>query len=159
MAKQKITKPKVKSLFDHLKAITSIQSTSYWDTLSDGDKKTFSPYMVHRFLSMDVDLLQLVASLQQYTELLNPKEFYLCYINLIPRGNYYSKYIKGRLESKYNKELLALIKIHYTCSKYEATDYCEILYSTKCGREYVKSLCERYGWDPKEITKLKLKLK
>ena len=38
-----------KSLFDHIKQITNVQNTLYWDSLSEGDKKTWSNYMVHRF--------------------------------------------------------------------------------------------------------------
>ena len=37
-------------------------------------------------------------------------------------------------------------------------DYCEILYATREGRENIKYLCEKYGVDKKEITKLKLKV-
>ncbi len=38
-----------KSLFDHIKAVTQFQDPNYWDKLEDGDKKTWSNYMVHRF--------------------------------------------------------------------------------------------------------------
>ena len=37
-------------------------------------------------------------------------------------------------------------------------EYVEILYSTREGRESIKSICEKYGIDKKEITKLKLKV-
>ncbi len=40
----------------------------------------------------------------------------------------------------------------------EAEEYCEILYSTREGRENIKYICERYGIDKKQITKLKLKV-
>ena len=157
--KAKSDKPRVKSLFEHLKAITSYQDPKYWETLSDGDKKTWSNFMLNRFLSMNPDLLPLVAEIQRYTEILKPKEFYLCYIGLIPPGNYYTKYIKGKTEGKYEKFLIDLVKQDYGCSKHEATDYCEILYSTKEGREHIKYIAEKYGTDKKQITKLKLKLK
>ena len=44
------------------------------------------------------------------------------------------------------------------CSSKEAEDYCEILYATKEGRENIKYICEKYGVDKKQITKLKLKV-
>lgn len=34
----------------------------------------------------------------------------------------------------------------------------KILYSTKSGRESIKELCDKYGIEKKQITKLKLKL-
>ena len=55
-----------KSLFDHIKQITNVQNTLYWDSLSDGDKKTWSNYMVHRFLSMNMNWVDIVNELQKY---------------------------------------------------------------------------------------------
>ena len=62
-------KPKVKGLFDHIKQITMFQNPKYWDTLNDGDKKTWNNYMVHRFLSMNPDWIELVNGIQQYWKL------------------------------------------------------------------------------------------
>ena len=157
--KAKTDKPKVKSLFEHLKAVTTYQDPNYWETLSEGDKRTWSNYMIQRFLSMNPDLIGLITEIQQYTEILKPKEAYLCYIGLIPSGNYFTKYVKGKAEGKYEKFLLDLVKQDYGCSNNEAIDYCEILYSTKEGREHIKYIAEKYGTEKKMITKLKLKLK
>ena len=60
---------KTKSLFDHIKQITNVQNTLYWDSLEDSDKKTWSNYMVHRFLSMKSEWIQVVNEIQQYWEL------------------------------------------------------------------------------------------
>ena len=35
-----------------------------WDTFSDADKKTFSPFMIIRYLSMGEDFLPLVNHMQ-----------------------------------------------------------------------------------------------
>ena len=40
----------------------------------------------------------------------------------------------------------------------EALDYLEILYATREGRENIKYICEKYGIEKKQITKLKLKV-
>jgi hypothetical protein len=62
-----------KSLFDHIKAITTEQNPNYWETLDDGDKKTWSNYMIHRFLSMNPDWIQVLSEIQPYTQVLEPK--------------------------------------------------------------------------------------
>ena len=46
---------KRKSLFDHINQITKIQNPNYWEQISEEDKKTWSNYMVNRFLSMKSD--------------------------------------------------------------------------------------------------------
>ena len=147
-----------KTLFDHIKAITSEQNPKYWDTLEDEDKKTWSNFMIHRFLSMNSDWIELLSEIQPLTQTLEPKQLYLVMIGLLPKGKYYLKYVKGKGVDKYEKWLVDLIKQDYQCSSRQAEEYVEILYSTKEGREHIKYTCERYGVEKKLITKLKLKV-
>jgi len=147
-----------KTLFDHIKAITQEQNPKYWETLEDADKKSWSNFMVHRFLSMNPDWIEVLSELQPYTQILEPKQLYLALIGIIPKGRYYLKYTKGKGENKYESWLIDLIKQDFQCSKKEAEEYTEILYSTREGRENIKYICEKYGIDKKQITKLKLKV-
>lgn len=147
-----------KTLFDHIKAITSEQNPNYWDTLEDGDKKSWSNYMIHRFLSMNSDWIEVLSEIQPYTQVLEPKQLYLVLIGIIPKGKYYLKYTKGKGENKYESWLIDLLIQDFNCSSKEAEEYCEILYSTREGRENIKYICEKYGIDKKQITKLKLKV-
>jgi hypothetical protein len=147
-----------KTLFDHIKAITSDQNPKYWDTLEEEDKKTWSNFMIHRFLSMNSEWIDLLSEIQPLTQTLEPKQLYLVMIGLLPKGKYYLKYVKGKGVGKYEKWLVDLIKQDYQCSSNQAEEYVEILYSTKEGREHIKYTCERYGIEKKLITKLKLKV-
>ena len=83
---------KKKSLFDHIKQITDVQSHNYWDEISDEDKKSWSNYMTHRFLSMKMEWVELVNELQKYN--LKPKELYKLYTNILTKGKQWLKYIK-----------------------------------------------------------------
>jgi len=147
-----------KSLFDHIKAVTQFQDPKYWDKLEEGDKKTWSNYMIHRFLSMNPDWIEVLSEIQPYTQVLEPKQLYLSLIGIIPKGRYFLKYTKGKKDNKYESFLIDLLKQDFMCSSKEAEDYCEILYSTREGRENLKYICEKYGIDKKQITKLKLKV-
>jgi len=147
-----------KGLFDHIKAITTEQNPNYWETLDEGDKKTWSNYMIHRFLSMNPDWIEVLSEIQPYTQVLEPKALYLALIGLIPKGKYYLKYTKGANDVKYEGWLVELIMKEFMCSKKEALEYLEIFYATREGRENVKYICEKYGIEKKEITKLKLKV-
>ena len=114
--------------------------------------------MIHRFLSMNPDWIEVLSEIQPYTQTLDPEQLYLVLIGLIPKGKYYLKYTKGKGEEKYESWLIDLIKQDFQCSKNQAEEYCEILYSTREGRENIKYICELYGVDTKQITKLKLKV-
>ena len=65
-AKTKVKGIKKKSLFDHIQAVTSQQSPNYWNEISDDDKKTWSNFMVNRFLSMKPEWIDLVNEVQRY---------------------------------------------------------------------------------------------
>ena len=147
-----------KTLFDHITNVTSVQNPKYWDVLTDADKKTWSNYMVHRFLSMNPNWIEILSEIQPYTQTLEPKQLYLALIGILPKGRYYMRYIKGKKANKYESWLVDLLIQDFMCSKKEAEDYCEILYATKEGRENIKYICEKYGIDKKQITKLKLKV-
>lgn len=147
-----------KSLFDHIKAITNEQDPRYWDKLEEGDKKSWSNYMVHRFLSMNNDWIELIAELQPYTQELPPPIFYKMLIGIIPKGRHFLKYTKGSKSEVYEKWLVELVVLEYKCSIKEAEEYLEILYATREGREEIKKIAEKYGTDTKIITKLKLKV-
>jgi len=145
-----------KSLFDHIKAITNEQDPKYWDKLEEADKKTFSNYMVLRFLSMKYEWVETIAAVQPYLQEVPPKAMYLAMIDLLPKGRHFMKYMKAKTADKYEDWLVELVAKHYEVSKLEAEDYLKILYSTRTGKERIKQLSEDYGTDPKIIKKLKL---
>ena len=147
-----------KKLFDHLNAITAEQDPNYFDKLSEEDLKSWSNFMINRFLSMKPEWVELIATLLHLTQTLEPKEMYKLYINVIPKGKQFLKYIKGKTEDKYEQFIIDLLKREYDCSENQAIEYLEVLYSSREGREYMKYVCEKYGIDKKQITKLKLKI-
>ena len=124
-----------KKLFDHLNAITSEQDPKYFEKLSEEDLKSWSNFMINRFLSMKPEWVELIATLLPLTQTLQPKEMYKLYISVIPKGKYFLKYIKGKGENKYEEFLVELIKKDFQCSEKEANEYIEVLYSTREGRE------------------------
>ena len=147
-----------KKLFDHLTAITAEQDPNYFKKLTEEDIKSWSNFMINRFLSMKPEWVELIASIQPLTQTLQPEEMYKLYINILPKGKQYLKYTKGKAEDKYEQFLVELIKKEYDCSERHAIEYIEILYATREGRENIKYICEKYAIPKKEITKLKLKI-
>lgn len=147
-----------KTLFDHIKAVTNEQDKKYWDKLDETERKTWSNYMVFRFLSMNPDWVSMIAQLQPYLQEVPPKACYLALIDLIPKSRAFLKYMKAKGEDTYEKWVVELVAKHYNTSTLESEDYLKILYGSKGGRERIKELCEKYGIESKQITKLKLNL-
>jgi hypothetical protein len=146
------------TLFDHIKAITQFQDPKYWDKLDESDKKTWSNYMIFRFLSMEPEWVETIADLQPYLQEVPPKALYLSLIDFLPKSRKFLKYIKPATADKYEKWLVELVAKHYEVSMLSAETYLKILYSTKSGKERIKQLCEDYGTETKLIKQLKLKV-
>ena len=140
---------KRKSLFDHINQIKKTQNPKYWDTLSKEDKKTWSNYMVHKFLSMNMNLVDIINELQKYN--LEPKDLYKLYTNLLPKDNRFYKYVKGRNEMQHPQWLINLIATHMKNSKKEAYDAVEMYMLTEGGMLELGEICRKYGVEPKKI--------
>jgi hypothetical protein len=101
---------------------------------------------------MNIHQLPLVNEIQKYT--LPNEAHYLFLATTIPRGKQYNKYVKAAKETKYEEWLVTLVAKHYCVSVVEATTYLEIYY--RDDKSALRSLCEKYGVDPKVIKKAKL---
>ena len=143
-----------KSLFDHIKQITDVQNPNYWDSISDGDKKTWSNYMVNRFLSMKMDWIDIVNEVQRYD--LPPDVLYKLYTNIFPKGKQWLKYIKGDKKMKYPKWLYEIVAKHLQCSLRESEQAVE-MYEISTGRQSeLKDILIKYGKTEQECHKIGL---
>jgi hypothetical protein len=147
---------KSRTLFDHIKQITEKKvSKDYWKSLSVSEEKSFSTYLVNRYLSMNMNWIDFVNSLQKYTiGLLKPKEVYHVYEEFIPQGKVYLKWIKGKAHKKYNDMLVDYVKRYYEVSSVEAKDYIDILSRDEKGIESLTNIVKTYGVDEKELKRV-----
>jgi len=139
---------KAATIFDHLAGITYKKTP--WESLSEADRKSFSPYLINRWLSMNEDLIEYVDAFQQYTiGPLSVREVYKLYWDLLPKQRFRFKYIKGKKVAKYNNDLVKLLAEHFQLSKTEATQYLEIL--CEQAPKVLYDIVYKYGKTDKEI--------
>ena len=142
---------KAATIFDHLSNLTDKKKE--WDKLSEADRKSFSPYLINRWLSMDIDLIEIVNEFQHYTiGVLEPKHVYQLYFDLLPKRKFFTKYIKGKSEDKYNKELVELVADHYGVSTRESVEYVAMMIDLDFESLFV--ILRKYGKTEKEIKNL-----
>ena len=121
-----------------------------WENFDESEQKTFSPFIVNRWLSMDNDFLKIVNFFQKYSiGLLEPKDTYKWYCDVLPKGKRFNRYIKGKKQVKYDKDLISVVCKHYETSKKECVEYIEMLKKSE-----LISMLELYGKEPKQIKKL-----
>lgn len=135
----------MKSIFDWLKCINTSKPSV--ESFKDSDWEVWNSYMVHRFLSQNIDFLPIVNEVQSYPPQ-SKKEIYSIYKEYIPKNNKWSKYIKSSNKEP-NKDLVNHLKDYFKVSNREVKDYLKILDTTEIHR----ILTDR-GLDKKEIKPL-----
>jgi hypothetical protein len=120
----------MKNIWDWLKQINSTKADP--NSFSDKDWELWNSYMVHRFLSMNPDFLDIV----NFVQIINPqnkKEIYSVYREYIPKNNKWSKYIKSKVKQS-NKDLVEHLSSYWECSSKETKEYLEFLDTDEIGR-------------------------
>jgi hypothetical protein len=135
----------MKNIFDWLKAINNTKPPV--DSFTDKDWEVWNSYMIHRFLSMNPDYLEIVNYVQDFP----PQEkrmIYNIYREFIPKNNKWSKYVKSKVKQP-NKDLTTHIKEHFQCSLKESKEYINILATPE-----IRRILTNRGLEKKEITKI-----
>ena len=133
------------NLFDWLNEITYIKSDV--GKFSEADWKNFQPFLIHRYISMNPDYIELVNYVQRLPQD-KPKHIYITYRDFLPKKKQWLKYI-GKKKSKENKQLNEEIANYYEVSTTEASDYIELL-----SKKQLTEILSKRGIDEKEIKKL-----
>jgi hypothetical protein len=132
----------MKNVFDWLKAINSTKPPV--ESFTDKDWEVWNSYMIHRFLSMNPNYIDLVNEVQKSLPQ-NKREIYSIYKEFIPKNNKWNKYIKSSVKQP-NKDLSSHIKDHFECSSKEAREYITLLDTPQISR-----ILSNRGLNTKEI--------
>lgn len=133
------------NIFDWLKEINSTKSDS--NSFSDKDWEIWNSYMIHRFLSMNINFIELVNEVQILPPT-NKKQIYSIYKEFIPKNNKWSKYIKSNTKEP-DKDLVLQLKNYFNVSSREIKDYLKIL-----DKKEIQIILSKQGLEEKEIKKL-----
>jgi hypothetical protein len=143
-------KIKISNIFEWLNEITVNKSPL--DIISDESWDTWNSYMVHRYVSMNQDYID-IANLVQKINPQNKKQIYSIYKEMIPKRKMWLKYIKNEAK-KEQKELEEYVAKYFECSLGEAEHYIDILRGTG-----VREILDKMGVESKESDKLIKKAK
>ena len=111
------------NLFDWLNEITYTKRD--WSSFTEEQQSTFSPYIVHRYVSMYMGYID-VANIVQKLPMTESEKVYTVYKTLLPKKKMFLKYIKNQNKKNY-QELSTYITEYFECSLREANQYIDIL--------------------------------
>ena len=138
-----------KNLFEWLTEIT-VNKTPIAE-ISEESWDKFNSYMIHRYVSMDINYIDIVNYVQKINPT-NKKQIYSIYREMIPKRKLWLKYVKN--ESKRNPEdLAAYVADYFECSLGEADHYIDILGIS------VRTILWEMGVEEKETNELIKKAK
>jgi hypothetical protein len=138
-------KPKITSIFDWLNQLTLTKSSP--DIFSEEDWGKWNTYMVHRFVSMNPDYIELVNYIQTIPYE-NKIQVYNIYKEMLPKSKQFFRYIKPTKKMK-NRDLLDHISQYFECSIREADSYLSLL-----KKKDIIHILTQMGVDEKETKKL-----
>ena len=144
------SKKQIKNIFGWLEEITVNKSPL--SSISDESWDTWNSYMVHRYVSMNQDYIDIVNLVQKINPQ-NKKQIYSIYKEMIPKRKMWLKYIKNEVK-KEQKELEEYIAKYFDCSLGEAEHYIDILRG-----DGVREILNEMGVESKESDKLIKKAK
>ena len=136
------------TIFDWINQI--LVTKKHWDEFTEDEQKKFSPFIINRWLSMDKDFIEFVNVFQKYAiGTLESREVYKWYCDVLPKGKRFNKYIKGKGDKKFDKELVEMMSKYFECSKLQTKQHIELI-----DKEELKSILEMYGTDKTKIKRL-----
>ena len=133
------------TLFDWLKEITTNKTS--WENFSEKDRESFNTFMINRYLSMNIDYIEIVNFVQKIP-LTEKEKYYTLYCQMIPKKNVFLKYIKSNKKTK-PPEVVEDVAKYYECSLGEADHYIDIIREPG-----VRNILWQMGIDQKEQDKL-----
>ena len=140
-----------KSIFDHINNVSYKKESV--DTYSETDWKSYSPYMINKWVSMNPAAVELSNLIQKHYGL-DKKIHYKFYSDILPKQKMYMKYIKGKKGSKYEPELIDIVCKYYEISKTEIKGYLDLVFSNNLCILELKEILMKYGHGEKSIKKL-----
>ena len=134
---------KEKTIFDLLADIN--YNKVKWEKQLERDKKLFSPFMINRFLSMDIYIIDMVNEIQFTCNGLSPEDIYKIYLDILPKRKFFSKYIGVKKEAE-NAKLIEFFSMYLSISKRDIEDAI-----SRMEKDEIVSELEKYGLTKKEI--------
>jgi hypothetical protein len=141
-----LEKPR-KKFKDHIEQIVKIKDRDYYKNLTSEERKSFSPWLIIKYLSYCYELVPILGDYLPKMNDLTPEQTYKVLIGIIPKGDYTFKLITGKKKKGvvYSNDMIELLSKEYECSKETSKEYIEILYEIGEYQKTREYLFKKFG--------------
>ena len=145
-----------KNLFDHIKGVS--KDKIKWDKLSTEDQKTWNNFIVSRWFSMEIELVEAINEFQKYSNgILTSKDYYNLLFDALPKTSFFLKYTKKKNKIEIDQQFIDLFCQHFQLGKKVIYEYITDLNKQK--PDELISILESYGTKKEDIEKFKKQMK
>jgi hypothetical protein len=140
-----VEKKQIDNIFGWLDEIMLHKSNP--QNISEESWDKWNSYMIHKYLSMNIDYIDIV----NYVQKINPnnkKQIYTIYQEMIPKKKLWLKYIKNTNKTNF-KQIPEYVAEYFNCSLGEAEEYIYLL-----RKQGIKGILWDMGVNEKEADKL-----
>ena len=132
---------------DHIEQIVNIKDKDYYKSLTSEERKSFSPWLIIKYLSHCYELVPILGEYLPKMNDLTPEQTYKVLIGIIPEGDYTFKVINSKKKKGvvYSKDMIELLSKEYECSTQTSKEYIEILYDIGEYQKTREFLFKKYG--------------
>lgn len=144
---------KAKAPYEHVNNI--FQQKYRWEDLNEMDRKSFAPFIINRFISMSMDYIGIINELQVYTANFLPAKYvHDLYVDIFPKHKMFNKYIKSSKDTKFNSDLVEMMRNTEEFSSDEVESYLTLLVHQDSFDRIITEYLRMYGKTDSEITKM-----
>ena len=144
-------------LFDHLNQVKKkkVPASKYWESLSRRGRKSWSTFMIIRFLSMNHDLLPILDEFQPILHTMPDREACRLLTEILPEDHGFYKYISSdKKERSWPDLFIEALSSYWKISRSEVRDHLLLLEQTSQTQEIV-DLAKKLGMQDQDLTKIK----
>lgn len=144
-----------RNLFDHIKGVT--KEKKKWSSLTEEDQKSWNNFIVSRWFSMEIELVEAVNDFQQYSNgILTSKDYYNLLFDALPKSSFYLKYVKRKNKIELDQEFVELFCGHFQLGRNLIYEYIRDL--KNINPDELISILESYGTKEEDIKRFKKQL-
>lgn len=129
---------------DFLKHLTVYKTP--WENHSPEEQKTYLPFIINLWLSMEPSLIEIINDVQKYQ--VPNRDHYDFYLKVLPKKSLYLRWIKAK-KGEYSKGIVERLAAFYNVSTREINDSIECL-----DKQQIISILEQTGLGDKDIKQL-----
>jgi len=145
-----------RNLFDLIKAVS--KEKVKWESLEPEDQKAWNNFLISRWFSMEMDLVEAINDFQKYSNgILTSKDYYKLLYDVLPKVSFFLKYVKKKKKIELDSKFIDVFCQHFQLGKLQTFEYITILQQQN--PDELVEILKSYGSTKEELKQFEKQIK